>query len=689
MAEKKERFGRYLILDHLVDGGMAKICRARFLGEQADKIVAIKMIQPQYSSDESFKTMFMDEIKVTFGLLHPNIVQTYDYGIHKDQLFVAMEYCDGRNLKEYLDRLRQKKFVFPVEISVYIISQVCQGLHYAHTFTDKLSGKAANIVHRDISPHNIMLTYDGSVKIIDFGIAKANSNSEATQAGTIKGKLSYLAPEYLDGMQLDPRYDMFAVGITLWEMLCSRKLFKAANDLAVLKKIQECKIPPPSKINPNVPKELDDIVLQALRKDRNKRFENMDQFNRALIKFLYANYPDFNSSDLSYFAKELFKEEIKKDRERLFEFGKVDIKPYIADWKKEQEGGGSSSSSSSDVTAERPSPGTATRQKEQVLDFGFEDEAAATKTSLKDRKTRTKVGKNRRSSMNNDQSANLTEGKNLKVTAPPPKKRRAPSEQPNDMTGTRRRRPSKKRRGNTETAVLSIDTNKHQNLKLIFGMTAMLVAGIYFARDHVPFLKAMFQTRDPASEELIVKQLKKAPKEQDLHAGLNKVNRQLKNGLRLTNYNPQIHKVFVNGEEKKPNFLKTVSLKANEPVWLRVERTGFRPYVTQVTIRRGEMKEIQIPPSVPTSFGYLYVSRGCQMYGMLSFKLYGESRKERIPMLSPVGIPFPVEGDGRVPASDDGRAQYTVYFKKKGEEFERKIEFSFGADQDRIDLCDL
>ena len=334
---KRERFGRYLILDHLVDGGMAKICRARFLGEQADKVVAIKMVQPQFSKDEAFKTMFMDEIKVTFGLLHPNVIQTYDYGMNKGQLFVAMEYCDGRNLKEYLDKLKERKFVFPVEISTYIISQACQGLYYAHTFRDKLTGQEANIIHRDISPHNIMLTYDGSVKIIDFGIAKSQTNSESTQAGTIKGKLSYLAPEYLEGLELDARYDQFALGITLWEMLCSRKLFKENNDLAVLKKIQECKIPVPSSINPNVPKELDEIVLKALSKNRSKRYENLDQMNRALMKFLYAKYPDFNATDLSYFAQELFRDEIKKDREKMFEFGKIDIKPFLEDVKKEVE----------------------------------------------------------------------------------------------------------------------------------------------------------------------------------------------------------------------------------------------------------------------------------------------------------------------------------------------------------------
>ncbi len=329
---KLKRFGRYLILDHLVDGGMAKICRARFLGEQANKIVAIKMIQQQYSNDPAFVQMFKDELKVTFGLIHPNIAQTYDYGEVENVLYTAMEYVDGKNLKQYLDRLKKRKFVFPVEISTYIISQVSQALHYAHTFTDKLTGKTFNIVHRDVSPHNIMMTYDGAVKVIDFGIAKAETNSEATQAGTIKGKLSYLAPEYLDGLELDHRYDQFAVGITLWEMLCSKKLFSAANDLAVLKKIQACDIPVPSSINPNVPPELDKIVLKALSKERSNRFKNMDALNRALVRFLYSTYPEFNATDLAYFAKELFKEDIFKDRERLKEYGKIDIKPYLSDF---------------------------------------------------------------------------------------------------------------------------------------------------------------------------------------------------------------------------------------------------------------------------------------------------------------------------------------------------------------------
>jgi serine/threonine-protein kinase len=365
--QKFQRFGKYLILDHLVDGGMAKICRARYLGEQANKMVAVKMVQPQFSNDEAFVRMFQDELNITFGMLHPNIMQVYDYGKVSGQLYTAMEYIHGANLKQYLDRLKEKKVVFPVEISCYIISQVCLGLHYAHTFTDKLTGKPYNIVHRDISPHNIMLTYDGAVKVIDFGIAKANTNSEATQAGTIKGKLSYLAPEYLDGLELDARYDEFAVGITLWEMLCSRKLFQANNDLAVLKQIQACKIIAPSEINPSVPKELDTIVMKALSKDRSHRYENLDQLNRALIRFLYSTYPDFNASDLKVFANNLFKTEITKDEEKFVDYGKIDIIPYIEDMKQEESKTGKIKKS--DITSSARPTANREPQREKIQEF--------------------------------------------------------------------------------------------------------------------------------------------------------------------------------------------------------------------------------------------------------------------------------------------------------------------------------
>ena len=334
---KLKRFGRYLLLDHLVDGGMAKIYRARLLSSEVDRIVAIKVVRPEYSENSEFKEMFLDEIKLTFAFSHSNIAQIYDYGLYSNQLYTAMELVDGKNLKQFLACLKKKRYVFPIEVSVYIISQVCQGLHYAHSLKNRLSDKDLNIIHRDISPHNIMLSYDGETKIIDFGIAKSEIRAESTNAGTVKGKLSYLAPEYLEGTDLDHRYDQFTLGVTLWELLCSRKLFPAQDKkgLSILKLIQACDVPPPSHINPNVTKDLDKIVMKSLAKDRNNRFKDMDQLNRMLIKFLYSHYPNFNSSDISIFAKALFQEEIKRDRAKLFEFGKIDLVPYINDMEKE------------------------------------------------------------------------------------------------------------------------------------------------------------------------------------------------------------------------------------------------------------------------------------------------------------------------------------------------------------------
>jgi serine/threonine-protein kinase len=331
-----KRFGRYLILDHLVDGGMAKIFRARFLGEKADKIVAIKMVQPQFSKDKNFQEMFDVELKLAFGLHHPNICQTYDYGQNKGVWYTAMEYIDGKNIKQISDRLKKRHEAFPLHLASYIISQVCQGLYYAHTFTDKLSGEHYRIIHRDISPHNVMITHDGAVKVIDFGIAKTEVKQDSTQVGTIKGKLSYLAPEYIEGQELDQRYDMFAVGITLWEMLCGRKLFVGTNDLSIIAQIRECQIPTPSSINPTIPQELDHIVLKALSKDRDLRYRDMNALCKAILRFLYTHFPDFNPMDLAEFTRELFSEEIKRDREKLREFGRMDVSHYMAELNQEK-----------------------------------------------------------------------------------------------------------------------------------------------------------------------------------------------------------------------------------------------------------------------------------------------------------------------------------------------------------------
>ncbi len=326
MAFRPHRFGRYIIVDPIAVGGMAEIYRARLAAskEGPDRIIVIKKVIANLAQNTEFLAMFEEEIKITVGLTHPNIIQIYDYGKNDDQYFMAMEYVEGKNLRQFVKRLADMKSMFSIDMSCYIISQVCHALAYAHGFKDRMSGRALCIVHRDISPQNVMISYDGAVKLFDFGIAKARSANDSTRAGVIKGKPSYLSPEQINGEELDGRCDIFALGIVLWELLTAKRLFVAETDMGVLRLIQSAKIESPSTFNPAVPQSLDAIVLKGLTRDKNKRYQNAEEFQRDLHKFLYSFNPSFNPADLSYYAQELFKNEIKEDRERLTKYLNID-----------------------------------------------------------------------------------------------------------------------------------------------------------------------------------------------------------------------------------------------------------------------------------------------------------------------------------------------------------------------------
>lgn len=320
MAEGPKKFGRYFLLDLLAQGGMAEIYRARLASaDGAGRLIVIKRIQAGHGADQEFIQMFRSEIKVTMGFNHPNIVQLYDFGEESSQPYIAMEWVDGKNLRQFMSRFLDLKQKFPIDLAVQIIEQAACGLNYAHAFKDKITGNPLNIVHRDISPQNLIISFEGSVKVIDFGIAKASVNSEATRAGVIKGKPSYLSPEQINGDALDGRSDIFSLGTVLWELLAGKKLFSGDSDLAILKQIESCNthVKPPSSINPDVPPELDYIVLRSLAKQRDKRYQTAEEFQRALHKFLYSHSPEFNPSDLAYYAKDLFKNEIVEDRKKI------------------------------------------------------------------------------------------------------------------------------------------------------------------------------------------------------------------------------------------------------------------------------------------------------------------------------------------------------------------------------------
>lgn len=368
--------GNYFLLDHLVDGGMAKVCRARYLGEgdEADKMVAIKMVQEKFSEDDDFVQMFIDEIKVSFGLNHPNINTTFDYGKIGKNLFVSMEYIHGKDLMDVIDELKEQGKTLPIPMAIFIASKMCEGLHYAHNFTNKLTGKKYNIVHRDISPHNAMVSYEGYVKVIDFGIAKADTNEQKEEEGTVKGKINYFAPEYLEGKKIDHRYDQFAVALTLWEMLTGEKTFTGADQISTLKTILACQPEKASVKNKDVPKELDKIIMKALSRDPANRYKDMQAFNKDLMKTLYQLFPDFHESDIAELMTTLFKESYEADLEKFKGFGQYSIGEIVEkinafkEFQKRQK-----------EKAQQKSG----KAKEMVFDFGFEEESVSVRGSKK------------------------------------------------------------------------------------------------------------------------------------------------------------------------------------------------------------------------------------------------------------------------------------------------------------------
>jgi eukaryotic-like serine/threonine-protein kinase len=318
-----EIFGSFLLLSKLAQGGMAAVYFARPAEASANgRILIVKRILPQVADDPEFLKMFRTEIRVCMGFSHPNIVQIYDFGQVAHQPYIAMEYVEGKNLRQILNHFGRKGEKIPVGVAVSIAAQAAAGLHHAHTFCNRVTGEEMNVIHRDISPQNILLSYDGNVKVIDFGIAKAViEDGEETRTGSIKGKVSYLSPEQARREPLDARSDIFSLGAVLWELLTGRKLFAPHehHEFDVVDKIKQYKggIQPPSSVNPEVPKQLDDIVLKALSASRHERYQTAGDFQRALRTFLVLSMPGFGYADVAKCIRASYEGEIREETELL------------------------------------------------------------------------------------------------------------------------------------------------------------------------------------------------------------------------------------------------------------------------------------------------------------------------------------------------------------------------------------
>ncbi|RKG71553.1 serine/threonine protein kinase [Corallococcus exercitus] len=306
-----DAFGRYELVSWLGQGGMAETWRAQLVGDAGvTKPVLIKKVLPEYTNDEAFISMFISEARISATLSHGNVAQVYDFGRADGGYFLAMEFVDGQPLHRVLKRaMKSGMAALPVPIAVLIAMEMCRGLHYAHTRTDD-RGQALGIVHRDISPDNVLVSYEGQVKIVDFGIAKAQLIRDLkTEPGVVKGKYLFFSPEQARGEEVDARTDVWSTGVVLYELLCGRLPLDGPPQ-AVMMRLARGEFPPLSESRPDLPEALQRVILKALHPERSQRFESSHAFAEALAGFLYANHPGVSSLSLAHLLRMLFREDL-------------------------------------------------------------------------------------------------------------------------------------------------------------------------------------------------------------------------------------------------------------------------------------------------------------------------------------------------------------------------------------------
>ncbi|MBC7658167.1 MAG: serine/threonine protein kinase [Chitinophagaceae bacterium] len=293
---------------------MAEIYLGKAVGEAAfQKIVAIKRILPHYAADKEFIEMFRDEAHICKRLQHNNIVAVYDFTEVDGSYALVMEHVDGADLRSLLSACETAKTRLSVPMALFITACSARALHYSHTKTDEITNEALGIVHRDVSPQNILISYEGDVKITDFGIASAENKLTETRPGVVKGKYSYMSPEQVAAKPLDGRSDVFSLAIVLWESLAMKRLFAGMTEVESIRKVQNCEIPYDlCELNPEVDPELKALVMKGLSKDRKQRYQTAAAFEKDLLRYLHSRYSEFTSRELGNFLKRILAK--KRDR---------------------------------------------------------------------------------------------------------------------------------------------------------------------------------------------------------------------------------------------------------------------------------------------------------------------------------------------------------------------------------------
>ncbi|MBL0219489.1 MAG: protein kinase [Myxococcales bacterium] len=305
------RLGSYEIVRPLARGGMAELFLARVAGPQTfEKLVVVKKILPKFADNPRFVQLFFDEAKLAASLSHKNIVSVHDVGGSGAESFFAMEYLHGQDVRSILHRTWKTGEKLPITHAVQIGSQVAAALHYAHE-KRRPDGSLVEIVHRDVSPSNVIVSYDGAVKLVDFGVAKAATRTVKTRTGTLKGKIAYMSPEQAKGAAIDRRSDVFSLGIVLWEMVTTTRLFRGENDLATLQLIINNPIKRPSEERPDCPPELERIILKALSQDASRRYQSANEVVQELEDFVRTEQLQQSAASLSAYMSGLFRAELE------------------------------------------------------------------------------------------------------------------------------------------------------------------------------------------------------------------------------------------------------------------------------------------------------------------------------------------------------------------------------------------
>jgi tetratricopeptide (TPR) repeat protein len=318
------RFGKYLLLEKIAIGGMAELYRARITGTQGfEKIIVIKKLLPHLTNEVELVKAFIHEAKLAALLQHQNIVNIFDFGSMEGTYFIAMEHLFGKDLRLITEKSQEKSRPLSLDHALYIASKICEGLSYAHQLKD-LQGNPLNIIHRDISPQNILVTYDGEVKIVDFGIAKAAGQNTKTREGVIKGKVSYMSPEQASGEAIDKRSDVFSTGILLYEMVTRSRMFDG-DALQVLSKVREPQFEPSDKVAPELPPRVHAILQKALAKDPDQRYQSSGDMLLDLEECLYENNFRPTGRSVAQYMKALFDKDILNEERFMRETMQIDL----------------------------------------------------------------------------------------------------------------------------------------------------------------------------------------------------------------------------------------------------------------------------------------------------------------------------------------------------------------------------